>query len=529
MTELGAAIADEELPTGEPTNRRPPAPLGRPKAARNRRAVVGWAALGFAGSVLIALAAPRLVTGGVITWWFKLELGPTFATDTAALYLGMGLLAVAWLGLGYTMRTHELRPRQLYLIALIWALPLCLGPPLFSRDVYSYLALGTLAHLGVNPYHHAPSVLGVLGHPHVLDAVSPFWRGTTAPYGPLFLGLSGLIVSVTGASLIAGVVLIRVLELIGLGLVAAFLPRLARALGSDPARAIWLALLSPLVLLQLVSAGHNDALMVGLLIAGVTVALEGRPALGIALCLAAATIKLPAAIGAVFIAAAWARSIPMPAERLRFLGQAGLVGLATLGVLSLLSGLGTSWLSMSAFSTPAKVHLAITPSTALGWTAGSLLRDVGIGIGIHSVESILGVVSAAIVALATLALLWVVRVRTLVWCLAAALLLAAAGGPAAWPWYLIWGVVLLAGLPSIQRSPAVPIALVATAFLIKANGVLVLPLPSAPYVLAGYVVILASAWVFARRRHGLRETGDSEPGLGETGGRELVSEALPRW
>ena len=48
-----------------------------------------------------------------------------------------------------------------------------------------------------------------------------------------------------------------------------FLPRLARHLGTDPGVALWLGALSPLALFSFVASGHNDALMVGLLVAGV--------------------------------------------------------------------------------------------------------------------------------------------------------------------------------------------------------------------------------------------------------------------
>ena len=48
--------------------------------------------------------------------------------------------------------------------------------------------------------------------------------------------------------------------------------------------------------------------MIGLLAAGIALALDGRPLAGIAVCALAATIKVPALAGAVFIAVAWARA-----------------------------------------------------------------------------------------------------------------------------------------------------------------------------------------------------------------------------
>ena len=148
--------------------------------------------------------------------------------------------------------------------------------------MYSYLAQGTILHLGLDPYHVAPIVLGRLGHAQVLRAVSPFWRHTTAPYGPLFLGLVSVIAGITGSHLVAGILLVRLLEVVGVGLLAVFVPRLATSFGADPCRATWLAVISPLVLVELIAAGHNDALMAGLMVAGVALARQRHPLVGVA-------------------------------------------------------------------------------------------------------------------------------------------------------------------------------------------------------------------------------------------------------
>lgn len=469
----------------------------------------GWGGLGVAGSALVALAGPRLAGGGAITWWFSAKLPPGGSGNTVALYLGMVILSLAWLGLGRQLAARGVRPRELWIVGALWALPLAVGPALFSHDVYSYLAQGTIVHLGLNPYRDAPVVLGHLGHQHVLDAVSPFWRRTTAPYGPLFLGIVSVIVSVSGSHLILGVLLIRLVELAGFVLLAVFVPRLARTLGADPSRATWLVLLSPLVLFQLVAAGHNDLLMAGLLAAGVTLAMEDRPLLGIAVCVLAATIKLPAAAGALLIAVAWARSAPTARDRWRFVSQAVGIAAGVLAAVSVATGLGTSWISTNLFSTPAKVHLAITPATALGWTVASLLHDIGVGISSRGLESALGVVALGLVAVLGVALLWRVRRTNLTGCVAVLLLAAAAGGPAAWPWYFSWGLVLLAACPGPQRWRALPIALVVAAFLVKANGILAVPLNRSPVVVAAYLVIGALAWrAWSRRPPGLSMAGE---------------------
>ena len=415
------------------------------------------------------------MAGGPVTWWFAGGGG------VAVFYAGIVALSLAWLGLGRLALT----PRQVWAIGAVWCLPLFLGAPLFSQDVYSYLAQGTLLHLGLDPYHQTPAVLAEHGQAHVLNAVSPFWRHTTSPYGPLFLWI---VSSFTGSSPVVGVLLIRALELVGFVLLAVFVPGLARSLGADPGRAAWLVLLSPLVLLELVAAAHNDLLMIGLLVAGVSLAIERRVLLGIALCALAATIKLPAAAAIPFILVAYA-------DR-RTVVRGVLVAVGVVVAVSVVSGLGFGWLSTSIFATPEKVRLAITPATALGWSVAQVVP-----VGARGLESALGVVAFAAAALLGVVLLWRTRRGNVVHCLGIVLIVAAVCGPAAWPWYLTWGLVLLAACPEVQGSRALPLAIVASPLVVKADGVLAFPLHTAPAFVVLYVAIAAVA---LRRRPAVR-------------------------
>ena len=418
-----------------------------------------WAGLGLAGSVVVALAGPH-VAGGPVRWWFDPSLG------VAAFYAGIVALSVAWLALGrLALTTREVR-----IIAAAWCLPLFLTAPLFSQDVYSYLAQGTLVHLGLDPYRDAPAVLAQHGQTHVLDAVSPFWRHTTAPYGPLFLWIISWF---SGASLVIGVLLIRALELVGFVLLAVFVPRLARGLGADSARAAWWVLLCPLVLLGLMAPAHNDLLMIGLLVAGVAFAIERRVVPAIALCALAATIKLPAVAAIPFIL------VVAGDRRTWFRGV--LVAAAVVVAVSLVSGLGFGWISSTVFSTPDKVRLAITPATALGWTVAQVVP-----VGARGLESALGVVAFGLSVVLGVVLLWRSRRENMVRNLGIALIAVAVCGPAAWPWYLTWGLVLLAACPGIQQSRALALAVLASALVVKADGVLAFPLHTAPVFVALY-------------------------------------------
>jgi hypothetical protein len=462
------------------------------------RTVWGWAALGGAGSLLIALAGPRATADATSPWWFAPSIPGGHGTATVLVYVGIALLCAGWAGLGRHVCAAD--TQRLVIIAGVWLVPLALGPALFSRDIYSYLAQGAVLHVGANPYHTAPDSLASGAHAPLLAAVSHFWRHTTAPYGPLFLGVMSVIVQITGNHLVAGVLVTRAIELAGVGLLAAMVPRLARMHGADPGRALWLAVLNPLIALELIAAGHNDVLMAALLVAGVTTALRGRPVLGIVLCALAATLKLPALAGAVFIAIAWAREEPGATAKLRWLTIATTAIVVTLAAVSLATGLGASWLSTSLLATPAKVRLAITPSTGIGYTVAALLRDLGVGTNSHSVEAAFGTITLVLTGALGLVLTWRLRIRTLALFTGVLLIAAAAGGPAAWPWYFSWGVALLAACPVPQRSLGLAAGSVVAVFLIKPNGILALPLPSAPVVMAVYAVLAVLYW--ARRRGG---------------------------
>jgi hypothetical protein len=457
--------------------------------------------LGLLGSALAAYAGTRLMgQGNAIRWWFRAPFPSSHEPAKIVFWTGVVALCGAWLGLGMTVkRSPGVSLKALWIVGAAWCLPFLLGPPLFSHDLYSYIAQGTLVHLGHSPYHEAPIALAHLGQRHVLDGVDPFWRKTTAPYGPLFLGVVSVVVGAVGSHLVLDAMLVRLFDLLGIVLLAISVPRLARALGGDPRRALWLAMLSPLVWLQLVSPAHNDALMVGLMVAGVTLAVRRRPLLGIAVCAVASTVKVPAAVAIVFIVVAWARDLPARQDQVKAVAKAALVTVAAAGIVTAVTGLGLAWISTGLFSTPGRVRLAITPATAIGYTIAHALHGVGVPLNGKQFEATLSHVAFAITGVVGLALLyrarWENMVRRIGWLLVAI----AIGGPAAWPWYFTWGLALLAACPGIQFSRVIPLAVVASAFIVIPTGQLALPLGTSPEMVVFFLLVLAaSLWYRGR-------------------------------
>ncbi len=106
-------------------------------------------------------------------------------------------------------------------------------------------------------------------------SVPSLWRETPAPYGPLFLWIGRGISTVTGDNIVAAVLCHRLVVLVGVGLIVWATPRLARRCGVAEVSALWLGPCNPLLFMHLVAGIHNEALMLGLMLAGTEFALRG--------------------------------------------------------------------------------------------------------------------------------------------------------------------------------------------------------------------------------------------------------------
>jgi hypothetical protein len=269
-------------------------------------------------------------------------------------------------------------------------------------------------------------------------------------------------------------------------------------------------------LLQLVAPGHNDLLMAGLMVAGVTLALERRPLLGVVLCMLAATIKLPAAAAALFILVTWARTGASWRARMESAAKAVLAAAAAAVAVALVTGFGTGWISTSLFSTPGRVRLAITPATDISYTLAKLLGDAGAAVSFSDLESVLRVALFTATVIAGLAFLARTRWQTLPLYLGSTLAVFAIGGPALWPWYMAWGLVLLAAWPPTQRSRVLVAVIVVASFLVRPDGILLLSRGSSPVIAAIWLAIAVLAWFAWRRRARLISAAEYPDGLGSS-------------
>ncbi|HUE26794.1 MAG TPA: hypothetical protein VMP89_08465, partial [Solirubrobacteraceae bacterium] len=247
-----------------------------------------------------------------------------------------------------------------------------------------------------------------------------------------------------------------------------------------------------------------------------TLALEGRPVWAVAVCTLAATIKVPAIAAAIFVGFAWVRGVPDWRTRVTRCAKVSAVAVGVAAAVTIITGFGTGWISGALFATPARVRLAITPATDLSWTLASLLRDVGASVTFRGLESVVRVVAFAATVLVALALLRKTTTERIPQYLGLALAAFALGGPAMWPWYLSWALVLVAAWRPAQRSRALIAAVIIGSFLVKPDGILALPLGSSPIVAALWITAAALAWYAWTRKDQRFRRAEFKDGLGGT-------------
>jgi alpha-1,6-mannosyltransferase len=387
--------------------------------------------LGLAGTAFLALGGET--AGALPAADLFAPASAQAALGLVGVYFGVVLLIAAWLLLGRLIRSPEPpTPRSLLLVLAVWAAPLLLAPPLFSRDVYSYLAQGAMVDAHMDVYAHGPAALGG----PLADEVAPLWQHTGAPYGPVFLAVASALSGLTRGELPAGLLGMRLLALLGVGLMAAALPRLARHSGADPAAALWLGALNPLVLLHLVAGAHNDAIMLGLLGVGLVAALGRWPVLGAVLVTLAALVKAPAVLGLAAVVVLQIRAGHRPAKAV---ATTTVAALATTVVATAVAGTGYGWIG--ALDTPVSAHnWALT--SLLGRATGALLERLGSDLAPFAVPAwhALGLVVTAAAVLA----IWLRLRPSPVYALGLSLAVVAAFGPAIRPWYALWGLFLIA-------------------------------------------------------------------------------------
>ena len=176
-----ASLHGDEQTVGQPLNISERVALGRTRV------------FGATGTVLMGIGALGAGARPVVqdpTFGVRLLNLPS-RIQTVSLTMtttGAVMMTLAWLMLGrFALGKRRMSRGDLDRTLLLWVLPLLIAPPMFSKDVYSYLAQSRICWLGLDPYRVGPATGLGLGHVFTLSVPS-LWRETPAPYGPLFCG-----------------------------------------------------------------------------------------------------------------------------------------------------------------------------------------------------------------------------------------------------------------------------------------------------------------------------------------------------
>nr|WP_272937717.1 polyprenol phosphomannose-dependent alpha 1,6 mannosyltransferase MptB [Mycolicibacter senuensis] len=480
---------------------------------------------GATGTVLMAIGALGAGARPVVqdpTFGVRLLNLPS-RLQTVALTMtttGAVMMALAWLMLGrFALSSggpgRRMSRSQLDRTLLLWMLPLLVAPPMYSKDVYSYLAQSQISRLGLDPYRVGPAP--ALGLDHVFTlSVPSLWRETPAPYGPLFLWIGRGISALTGENIVTAVLCHRVVVLVGVGMIVWAVPRLAARCGVAEVSALWLGAANPLLLMHLVAGIHNEALMLGLMLTGTEFALRGitaaKPLLpsrwrrpqdwaplaelltGAVLIAMSSQVKLPSllALGFVAMALGWRWGGDLRAFLLAGLGTSVLAA-AVMGLIGWASGLGFGW--VYTLGTANVVRSWMSPPTLIALGTGQVGTLLGLGDHTTAVLSLTRGIGVLIIGVMVIWLLLVVFQGRLhpVGGLGVALGITVLLFPVVQPWYLLWAIIPLAAWatrPSF-RIAVIAVTLVVGIFGPTANGDRFALFQIVDATLASAVVVLA--------------------------------------
>jgi hypothetical protein len=265
--------------------------------------------------IAVDLAQPLVV----VTYWQHFG---------ALMWLAL-FIAVAVASIGYLRMLR--RPPPLAATILLSALSCAAAltfPVIFSSDVYAYAGYGDMLRYGMNPYGYAR----ITARDPLLDAMQWQW-GNPPPmcvYGPAFLWIAqAIVIALQSFGPAAPLWALRVLACAAL---VACAPLSYAAFSRYPLkmRAIAAAgiALNPVAIWSC-AEGHNDAMMIAIILAGFALIRRSRATLGAALVALSALLKAPGVFAAIGLTiASWS-------DRSRFsrIATGALVGIAISAIL----------------------------------------------------------------------------------------------------------------------------------------------------------------------------------------------------
>ncbi len=158
--------------------------------------------------------------------------------------------------------------RIIWIVAIVGGLIYVLTPAMLSRDIFVYVGYGrTIALHHANPYFVAPAAFPK-------DPLTSYddWQYATAAYGPFWLAICSIMALVPGNSPLRYLVAFRLLSFASYLFNILLVTLILKKMGRSP-RTVALGTLlyawNPLVIEESCLGGHNDTIMVSLLLLGI--------------------------------------------------------------------------------------------------------------------------------------------------------------------------------------------------------------------------------------------------------------------
>ncbi len=226
---------------------------------------VGDATLSGGGAPAGVLAALAALTAGAL----GLAIGGGSLPESALL-AGYALLFAPYLALLWLARDAELPLWPIVVAGVAVRVVLLPAEPLLSDDIFRYVWDGRVTLAGINPFEHAPAAdaLAHLRDEHVWPKINHAEVPTIYPPGAQYLFAANAAV---GGGVIGMKALFVLVEATAIGALGRWLARLDEAPAIDPAFALAVYALNPLVFVEIAWSGHLDVVAWGLLAVGLVV------------------------------------------------------------------------------------------------------------------------------------------------------------------------------------------------------------------------------------------------------------------
>ncbi len=318
--------------------------------------------------------------------------------------------------------------------------------PIDAADVFDNIARGRItAHYGGNPFYEPP-------RRYAQDAFFAYvaWPDYTTAYGPLWELLAAGTSRLAGEARLANLLAFKALGLVFYAGCLALIAGILRQKAPERAlQGVCLFGLNPFVIYETAGNGHNDIVVVFLILLGVWALLRGRFSLAVLALLAGGLVKFIPLMLLPVAGAAALRAMPTWPKRLRWLLLIGLTG-----AVMTLALFAPFWRGGDILAVQRRATLFTTSLPAL------LQAQLEPGLGIDASQRTVAAVAALLTAVAAGYQAW--RVwrggdwQAPIWA-AAHVLLFYLLFTCLWfqPWYALWPLALAALLPEGALARAV--------------------------------------------------------------------------